>query len=272
MFLAAPLAQGDEYRTFESDGTRLAYVDEGSGTPVLFLHGFQGSFVQGLAPVADALKGEFRIVGLDQRGHGRSDRPHGEHDYGLHFADDVLNLMNERGIDKAHLVGHSMGGITAMYLAAHFPQRFHSVTTIGNGLFTNTELRLVGWLFRGKFLWIEFKSLLGIGAPPDPQQDLQADRRIVASLQALTVTPTEAAAIRLPVLAARGGPDDDPNDTVERLVATNAAVQKLRIESADHMTILADRAFLGALKDFLTAHSPPPASAGAGETNGGAQP
>lgn len=258
LLLASSPAPACDYRNFSSAGVNIAYCDNGgSGVPVIFLHGLDGAYEPHYSPIGDRLGAPFRVIGLDLRGHGRSDKPHDEAAYGRQFAADVIDLMDSMAIDKAHLVGHSLGGIVAMYLAARHPQRFHSVVTIGNGLFHEGELRLVGWLLRGMFVWNRLKVIAGIAAPdPRPERDEAALVAVTKSLTELTVSEQQAAAIRLPLLAARGGPDDDPRSTVERLVKLNPATQMIRIESADHITLLADPEFQEGLRTFLLRYSP----------------
>ncbi|HVT35078.1 MAG TPA: alpha/beta hydrolase [Nevskiaceae bacterium] len=256
LLAAAQLASGHDYQTFDSDGCQIAYTDYGSGEPVIFLHGFSGNFDQYLGPVGDALSQQFRAIGLDQRGHGRSCKPHDADAYGRHFAGDVLNLMDRLHIAKAHVVGHSMGGIVAMYLAANYPARVQSAVTVGNGLFSRRELTLIGWLMRGSFAWRHVKEFFGAADDNRPPgNDDVALILAVRSLRDLAVTNAQAAALKVPVLAVRGGPKDDPNDTVERLSAINPNVEMLRLEPEDHISTLANAKFRQELKSFLERRS-----------------
>jgi pimeloyl-ACP methyl ester carboxylesterase len=246
---------------FTSDGVSLAYADLGSGTPVILLHGFDDTFEPHLKPAADLLSQHFRVIGIHLRGHGRSDKPHDESAYGEHLATDVLNLMDGLKIQKAHLVGHSMGGMIVMSLVANHPDRFYSGVTIGNGLFSRTELSLIGWLLRESFAWSDTKEFFGIDKPVNrPGRDSVALLAAARSLKELTVTEEQAAAIKLPLLAMRGGPKDDPNNTVERLVKINPRVKMIRIESEDHGSILSSKVFLLDLNAFLLQQAVPEAS------------
>ncbi len=84
------------------------------------LHGLFGS-LDNWAPVNAILSKRFRVFAVDQRNHGHS--PHAdEMDYGL-MADDVAEFMNQHGLERAVLLGHSMGGKTAMQLALAHPER-----------------------------------------------------------------------------------------------------------------------------------------------------
>jgi len=120
------------------DGTKLHWVEMGSGTPVILIHGAGGSavgnwFVNGVAP---ALAATNRVIGIDMRGHGMSEAgPDGGRQK---MSADVIEFMDEQKIDKAHIGGYSMGGfVTAGILATH-PERFLSASFGGSGL-TETE-------------------------------------------------------------------------------------------------------------------------------------
>ncbi len=245
-------AAAHDYLSVASSGASIAYTDYGSGEPVILLHGFASDYARALGKIGDLLSRDFRVIGIDQRGHGRSDRPHGEDAYGKHMASDVLAVMDKLRIPKAHVVGHSMGGAVAMYLVANHPDRFLSAVTIGNGLFTQGELTLIGWLMRGSFAWNRVKALFGGDDPYDrPENDRVALLLVVASLKELAVTQQQAVDLKVPVLALRGGPEDDPRDTVERLAAVNPSVKMIRVESEDHMSMLTSKKLEQEIKAFL---------------------
>lgn len=114
-----------------SDGALMHYVEMGQGTPVILLHGAGGSgegnwFKNGIGA---ALAKTNRVIALDQRGHAYSDD--GERGK---MVQDVLELMNHLGIEKAHIGGFSMGGgVTARLLATN-SEKFLSVHFGGSGV------------------------------------------------------------------------------------------------------------------------------------------
>src|SRR5271156_3672769 len=105
----------------DHDGNRLYYEDTGgNGTPVVFLHGFILDHTL-WAPQVAALGGEYRSIALDGRGHGMS-----EANQDFTFTDsagDVVALLDELGIDRAVLVGHSQGGWTVQHAALRNAER-----------------------------------------------------------------------------------------------------------------------------------------------------
>ena len=103
---------------------RLHYQSLGSGNPVVLLHGLFGS-LDNLRPVALGVSHSFRVFLLDQRNHGRS--PHSvQFDYAT-MAGDVVEFLEEHQLPWAHVLGHSMGGKTAMRLALDHPQLVRSL-------------------------------------------------------------------------------------------------------------------------------------------------
>ena len=99
---------------------KLHFQVSGNGKPVILLHGLFGSG-DNLGSLAKAISESFRVYSLDLRNHGRS--PHTDRmDYPA-MAEDVAEFMDDQSIPSAHLLGHSMGGKTAMQLALDEPQR-----------------------------------------------------------------------------------------------------------------------------------------------------
>src|SRR5258706_4988602 len=112
---------------FSSDGVKIHYVDVGTGDPVFLLHGNGGSLQEFVnSGLLSSLQRDFRVIAFDARGHGKSDKPHDPRAYGREMSLDVLRLMDHLGIQKAHLVGYSMGAQTVAHLIVIKPERFAS--------------------------------------------------------------------------------------------------------------------------------------------------
>src|SRR5436190_11906301 len=97
--------------TFDSNGVKIRYVTEGTGVPVVLIHGWMGdSTTWGRDKSGTKLKPPdgFQVIALDCRGHGKSDKPHDPAKYGPEMAADVVRLLDHLKIEKAHLVGYSM--------------------------------------------------------------------------------------------------------------------------------------------------------------------
>ena len=89
-----------EDKFFDSKGVTIRYVDVGRGEPVVLVHGFSSSVEGnwGAPGVIAALEKDFRVVALDCRGHGKSDKPHDAAAYGNEMVEDVARLLDHLGI------------------------------------------------------------------------------------------------------------------------------------------------------------------------------
>ena len=115
------------------DGIRLYFEDAGRGTPpLLFVHGWTCNHSM-LAPQIEAFRGRHRVVAVDLRGHGQSDKPEQAYTMGG-FADDLAWLCRELGIERPVVIGHSMGGVIALTLAAHHPDVPSAIVTVDSAI------------------------------------------------------------------------------------------------------------------------------------------
>src|SRR5262249_27175497 len=115
------------------DGVKLYIEAVGSGTPVVFVHGYAGGYPS-WEPQVRYFCRHHRCVTYSQRGYPPSDVPSDPARYSQEIArDDVIAVMDALGIDKAHVVGHSMGGYTALHVGIRYPQRCLSVAAPGCG-------------------------------------------------------------------------------------------------------------------------------------------
>lgn len=125
-------------RSFEGPDTDLSYIDfGGGGPPLVALHGHmnEGLFARRLA---EKFAREYRVIALDQRGHGESGRP-ASFDNDRYVAD-ALALLDHLGIDHAVLLGHSLGGVVAYRLAARRPERVRALIIEDIGAAVNDDL------------------------------------------------------------------------------------------------------------------------------------
>ena len=109
------------------DGVRLYVEEAGQGTPVIFVHEYAGDY-RTFEPQMRHFARSHRCVTYSQRGYPPSDIPEDGAKYGQDIArDDVIAVMDALKIDKAHVVGHSMGAATALHVGIHYPERCISV-------------------------------------------------------------------------------------------------------------------------------------------------
>jgi pimeloyl-ACP methyl ester carboxylesterase len=207
------------------NGLRLAYVELGDprGTPVLLLHGYTDSSRVWtiLAPQLE----RHRLIVPDQRGHGGSDAPACCYSMSQ-MADDARLLLDALGIERAAVVGHSMGSMVAQVMAAEHPERVTRIALIGSTALSPIE--------RGNWMWenimalrepiagnAEFLRQWGPQASPTPvdaemvrwyEPEIAATAPHVwrAVLRELVGVPLgrHAADVRAPVLILSGGRDE----------------------------------------------------------------
>ncbi|MDQ1769665.1 alpha/beta fold hydrolase [Labilibaculum sp. A4] len=106
---------------------KLNYKKLGKGRPLLILHGLYGASDNWLT-IAKELSNNFTVYIIDQRNHG--DSPHANSHTYQDLKEDLLEFMNDHKIEKAILLGHSMGGKTVMFFAADHPERVSSLLVV----------------------------------------------------------------------------------------------------------------------------------------------
>lgn len=114
-----------------SNGVRLHYEVAGSGDPLVLVHGL-GSSARDWQNQVDALSDKYRVVTLDLRGHGQSEKPRGLYSI-EQFADDVSRIIELPGNRPAHVVGLSLGGMIAFQLGATRPELVRSLCVVNSG-------------------------------------------------------------------------------------------------------------------------------------------
>jgi pimeloyl-ACP methyl ester carboxylesterase len=117
------------YRTVH--GHRRAFRMVGNGPPVLLIHGI-GDSSETWAPVIPGLAQHYRVIVPDLLGHGNSDKPRADYSVGAH-ANSMRDLLSVIGVDRATLIGHSLGGGVAMQFAYQYPERTDRIVLVANG-------------------------------------------------------------------------------------------------------------------------------------------
>ena len=106
--------------SFDSDGATLRYLDWGGDGPPLILIHATGFLAALWRPIAERLSARFRVVAMDQRGHGESDKPADGYRFDV-FADDLQRLIEALELESPIAAGHSSGGTTIVVHAARHP-------------------------------------------------------------------------------------------------------------------------------------------------------
>jgi pimeloyl-ACP methyl ester carboxylesterase len=152
-----PPAEVREHDVRLPSGVRLHYIEQGppSGPAILLLHGYTDSSGS-WSLVLPLLPPNLRVVALDQRGHGFSDRPEGAYTVD-DFAADALEAMDALGIASATVVGHSMGSFVARRVAERAPDRVSHLVLLGSAPTANNVVA-------GELL----QAVNGLSDPVDP--------------------------------------------------------------------------------------------------------
>lgn len=237
--LAAPAMAQDKPAEFDfttTDGTRIHYYTAGTtGSWVVLIHGYSDNAIRmwwrtGIAP---ALAKHHRIVALDNRNHGQSDRPIPG---GTGKASDIVELMDRLGIQKAHIHGYSMGGGLTGQLLAMIPDRFITAGFGGSGIQeTNEKLRAQA-------------NAMDEALPQAQGADAEAMTRFrsrVASSRpanqpAVSTTPLtlDLPHIKIPILAVNGS-FDSPYAKTQRIWREAPVFQNVILEGKTHLTAIA---------------------------------
>jgi pimeloyl-ACP methyl ester carboxylesterase len=255
---------------FESGRARLHYTIEGRGEPVVLLHGFavNGDINWRMPGIIRALARHYRVITLDLRGHGLSDKPHESSEYGLEMARDVPRLLDRLNIDRTHLVGYSLGGYITLKVAELYPERLLTATVIGTGWEAVSEerltalLRLAGALDSGKAIGPLAAQTASGGRGPGLLHttmvevmtglfnDKQALAAMIRGLPGLSVSAEALARLSVPLCIIIGSEDPLQPDAegLSRRVPDSSYVLLPR---ADHITTAFRPEMLNALEDCL---------------------
>ena len=121
----------------------LHYIEKGQGDTLILLHG-NGESCDYFEHQISCFASDYRVIALDTRGHGKS--PRGEKPFTIvQFAEDLHDFMEEKGIEKAHLLGFSDGGNIALTFALNYPERIEKMIVDGANLFPSGVKPLYQW-------------------------------------------------------------------------------------------------------------------------------
>lgn len=276
-----PKPAGAAEGAFDSNGVNIRYVTEGQGVPVVLIHGWMSdSSMWGRDPSGNTkldtkdAKG-LRVIALDCRGHGRSDKPHDPAMYGAEMAADVVRLLDHLGIEKAHLVGYSMGAYIAGKVAATHPERVLGVVYGGQaplvGNITASDFSEVDVFAKAVDEGKDLSAYIIEVTPASRPKPTEAQARMIAnflfggkdvkafaaagrSFKDLAVSAEELRKCTAPVLFIHGG--NESNYVKKRVAIARTLLGRGEvkvIEGGDHMTTLAKPEFASEVLAFLRA-------------------
>ncbi len=243
---------------FANGEVEIAYLDEGDGDPIVLVHGFASTKeVNWLHPgwVATLTRDGRRVIALDNRGHGASGKLYDPSAYhSATMAGDVRALLDHLKIERADVMGYSMGARITAFLMVKHPERVRSAILGGLGI------RLVEGVGLPESIAdaLEAPSLDDVRDPTGRAFRIFADqtksdlRALAACIRGSrqTLSRAEVAAIRVPVLVAVGTKDQVAGSAQE-LAALIPGALALDIPDRDHMLAVGDRVYKGGVIDFL---------------------
>lgn len=244
--------------TFEHAGLTLAYLSEGSGDPILLIHGFASNkAVNWVYPgwVETLTKAGRRVVAIDNRGHGESGKLYDPDLYRPPMmAADALALLDHLDIERADVMGYSMGARIAAHLALQAPHRVRSLILGGLGL------GLVSGLASGEPIAAALEAP-SIAEVSDPQgrafrqfaDQTKSDRAALAACMRgtrQTMSAEDVGRIGAPTLIAVGTRDLIAG-SAQDLATMMQNAEVLDIPGRDHMVAVGDRVFKQGVTEFL---------------------
>ena len=243
--------------TFASGGVNIHYEVFGEGRPIVLVHGFAADLQRNwvAASWTETLSPLRRVIALDCRGHGKSDKPHDPSAYGDAMVDDVIGLMDHLGLDTTDLFGYSMGGRISLQLLARYPERFTSAVLGGVGrLLSHDDGR--GEAIRAALLAEDRESIADSVAKGFRAfaEATGADREALAAVRAAwrSLDVDALRRVSIPVLVVVG-----ENDTLvgsgEEIARAFPNGRYLTIPDRDHLTVVPDPRFKEAVVSFLRA-------------------
>ena len=245
-------------QTFSSNGIEIAYLDEGSGEPVLLIHGFASNIAANwidtgwIKTLTDA---GYRAIAYDNRGHGRSAKLYNLEDYGAPImAEDARRLLDHLGIERVHVMGYSMGARIAAFLALAHPGRVRSLVFGGLGINMVRGVAGTGPVARA----LEAASIEDVTNPTartfrafaeQTLSDLKALAACIRSARA-PITAEALGTLRCPVLVVVGDRDVIGGSPSE-LAALIPGAKSVQLAGRDHMKAVGDRTFKASVLEFL---------------------
>lgn len=247
---------------FVSGDVSIRYKDLGDGPAVMLVHGFTGS-CEHWTTLQDELASSHRVVAIDCRGHGQSDKPDV---YGLAMVHDLVHLMDHLEIARATLIGYSMGAEIILRTAVEYPHRVDAMVAGGSGWSgPNDEANYLS-LAEALESTGSFGPMLANAWPegqtPSTEEiaavdallegnDTDALAKVAASMgEIINLTEAAVRAISVPTLAITGEFDPERGN-LEKLQGFVHDLELMVIPGADHMGALLHSDFAKSVKRFL---------------------
>ena len=263
--ISADAQPRSETQSFDSNGVRIAYIDQGQGEPVLLLHGLGGNKEGWQEAVAPRLMAAgFRVIAYDARAHGASGNPTTPAQYGQEDVNDAVRLLDHLSIPRAHIVGYSRGGWVASNVVVQQSPRVRSAILGGWGgpggpvetMPLTDCMATADAIEQGKPAVLLARALTPVGLPvqppPPPPPEVRAARAAAwrGTCTGPKVTAAGLSATGIPILAIVGELDANM-PFVKKLAPQIRTLETVVIAGASHTAARAQPAFIDAVEAFL---------------------
>lgn len=246
-------------QTFQSDGVEIAFLDKGNGPPILLVHGFASNVATNWVStgwVTTLTNAGRRVIAIDNRGHGHSEKLYDPAQYGTPtMAEDCRRLLDHLQIERADVMGYSMGARVCAVLALRHPERVRSAIFGGLGVNMVRGMAGTGPIAHA----LEAPSIDDVVNPTartfrafaeQTKSDLKALAACIRSSRD-PVTREDIARLSCPVLVAVGSEDVIGGSATE-LAALIPGAEAYVIAGRDHMKAVGDAGFKNAVLAFLS--------------------
>lgn len=263
-----------EGRTFDSAGVPIFFIEQGSGEPVVLVHGYTVDLDQQFVKpgIFPAVAARYRAIAFDARGHGRSGKPQTRAAYGPQMGQDVVRLMDFLSIPRAHIVGYSMGAHIVAQLVTTDEDRFLTMTLGGASGRRNwtaedqARVDIESAEMDDGLLTSQILRLWPAGQPKPSEAEIRRistermegkDPRALAAVRRSNpdqvVTETQMRAVKVPSLGIVGTADPYLKE-FQQLKAAMPQLELVTIEGASHGSAPGRPEFVAALLKFLGEH------------------
>lgn len=252
-------------KTFDSEGVRIAFVDETPAEPlgtILLIHGFASNVATNWGAtgwIRKLVHAGYRTIAFDNRGHGESEKLYELGDYGAPLmSEDARRLLDHLQIETAHVMGYSMGARITAFLTLRHPHRVQSAIFGGLGVNMVRGMAGTGPIAHA----LEAPTIDDVKNPTartfrafaeQTKSDLKALAACIRSARE-PITAENVAKIACPVLVAVGS-EDVVGGAAGDLAALIPGAEAYVIPDRDHMKAVGDNSYKQAVIDFLARHA-----------------
>ena len=258
------------FSTIDSSGVAICFKVWGEGPAVVLIHGYTSDALD-WNHVIQLLQDRFRLIAIDCRGHGGSGKPEEPASYGRKMVGDVRAVLRHLGIEKACLVGYSMGAEIALRCSVEYPELVSGLVLGGSGWSGGNESKVYAEIGKslkehrsfGPFMQNSAVDLdlldtdnfnIGIADGMLKGQNIDALAAVAQSMkEIINLSEQDISHIHIPVLAISGDLDDEkPN--LEKMIGVVPDISCKLLPDKDHMEAFLDPEFCRLIEHYLVSN------------------